>query len=68
MLRKNPKSQYLRYVRGGVKVFFVIEAVLFAASYGVWHRMNTSRGEWVEIGKRFIFVLGVRNVTVIFLQ
>jgi hypothetical protein len=48
MLKKNPRPQYLKYVRGGAKVLFVIEAFLFAASYGIWYRMNTSRGEWVE--------------------
>lgn len=48
MLKKNPKPGYLRYVRSGAKVLFVIEAVLFAACYGVWYRMNTSRGEWVK--------------------
>jgi hypothetical protein len=48
MLKKNPKPQYLKYVRSGAKALFVIEAVLFAASYGVWYRMNTSRGEWVD--------------------
>jgi hypothetical protein len=53
MLRKNPKRQYLRYVLGGAKVFFAIEAVLFAASYGIWHRMNTSRGEWADSRKKF---------------
>jgi hypothetical protein len=53
MLRKNPKRQYLRYVRGGVKVLFAVEAVLFVASYGVWHRLNTSRGKWANTGKRF---------------
>jgi hypothetical protein len=47
MLKKNPKPQYFKYVRSGAKTLFVIEAVLFAASYGVWYRMNTSRGEWV---------------------
>lgn len=47
MLKKNPKPQYLKYVRSGAKALFVLEAVIFAASYGVWYRMNTSRGEWV---------------------
>ena len=48
MLKKNPKQVYLRYVRSGAKVLFVIEATVFAACYGVWYRMNTSRGKWVE--------------------
>jgi hypothetical protein len=48
MLKKNPKPGYLKYVRSGAKVLFVIEAAVFAACYGVWYRMNTSRGEWVE--------------------
>jgi hypothetical protein len=47
MLKKNPKPQYYKYVRSGAKALFVIEALVFAASYGVWYRMNTSRGEWV---------------------
>lgn len=51
MLRKNPKLQYSRYVKGGAKVFLAVEAVLFAASYGIWHRMNTSSGEWAASGK-----------------
>lgn len=45
MLKKNPKPGYLRYVRTSAKVLFVIEAAIFAVSYGVWYRMNTSRGE-----------------------
>lgn len=53
MLRKNPKLQYSRYVKGGAKVFLAVEAVLFAASYGIWHRMNTSSGEWAASGKWF---------------
>lgn len=48
MLKKNPKRGYLKYVRSGAKVIFIIEAAVFAACYGVWYRMNTSRGEWVE--------------------
>jgi hypothetical protein len=47
MLKKNPKPQYFKYVRTGAKALFVIESVLFAGAYGVWYRMNTSRGEWV---------------------
>lgn len=43
MLKKTPKSQFIKYVRGGAKVIFVAEAVLFAVSYGIWYRMNTSR-------------------------
>jgi hypothetical protein len=49
MLKKIPKPQYLKYVRSGAKALLVIEALLFATSYGVWYRMNTSRGEWVDI-------------------
>jgi hypothetical protein len=48
MLKKKSKPQYPKYIRSGAKAFFFIETVLFAASYGIWYRMNTSRGEWVD--------------------
>lgn len=44
MLSKTPKSGFWKFVKGSAKTLFVIEAVCFAASYGVYYRMNTNRG------------------------
>mgnify|MGYP000492297872 CR=1 FL=1 len=44
MLRKK-QDRFLqkKKVRRGAKVLFVVKGILFAASYGIWYRMNTSR-------------------------
>lgn len=43
MLPKTPKSGFWKFVKTSAKVLFVIEAVCFAGSYAVYHRMNTNR-------------------------
>lgn len=43
MLQKRPKSQLLKKFSGVLKTLFVAETILFAGSYYVWYRMNTSR-------------------------
>jgi len=43
MLRRPPKPAFWKFVKGSAKTLFVVEAVLFAASYGFWYRMNTNR-------------------------
>lgn len=53
MLPKTPKSGFWKFVKGSAKTLFVIEAVCFAASYGVYYRMNTNRG------KQCIYVIKV---------
>lgn len=45
MLPKSPKSSFWKFLKGSAKVLFVAEAVCFAASYGVYYRMNTNRGK-----------------------
>ena len=48
MLPKTPKSSFWKFVKGSAKTLFVIEAVCFAASYGVYYRMNTNRGTYLH--------------------
>lgn len=43
MLKKIPKPTIWRFVKTSAKTLFVIEAVLFACSYGIYYRMNTNR-------------------------
>ncbi|XP_018563719.1 protein CEBPZOS [Anoplophora glabripennis] len=43
MIIKNPKPAYRRWLKKGALTLFVIEAVCFAGSYFVWHRINTER-------------------------
>lgn len=43
MLVKNPKPSYRKWIKRGALVLFVVEAVSFAASYGLWFRVNTDR-------------------------
>lgn len=43
MLQKTPKPAFWKFVKRSAAVLFVAEAVAFAVSYGVWHRMNTNR-------------------------
>lgn len=57
MLKKNPKPGYLRYVRSGAKVLFVIEAAVFAACYGVWYRMNISRDFRLYMHNNYYWIL-----------
>lgn len=47
MLQKNSTStpNWFRFIKRGAAVLFVLEAASFGVSYGVWHRMNTNRGE-----------------------
>lgn len=44
MLPKTQKTGFWKFVKGGAKTLFVIEAVCFAVTYGVYYRMNTDRG------------------------
>ncbi|XP_067010046.1 uncharacterized protein [Anabrus simplex] len=57
MLKKRPKSTVLKYVRTGAKIAFVAEAVIFALSYGVWYRLNTSRDFRFYMHNNFNWVL-----------
>lgn len=52
MLPKTPKSGFWKFVKGSAKTLFVVEAVCFAASYGVYYRMNTNRGMY-----KYIYVI-----------
>ncbi|KAH8263749.1 hypothetical protein KR044_013369 [Drosophila immigrans] len=45
MLPKTPKPAVWRFIKGSAKTLFVLEAVCFAASYGLYYRMNTNQGE-----------------------
>ena len=41
-----PRPAYIKTLKKGAKILFVVEALLFAGSYGVWQRMNTNRGNY----------------------
>ncbi|KAJ9594416.1 hypothetical protein L9F63_014141 [Diploptera punctata] len=43
MLRKKQDPLFIKNIRLGAKVLLVAEGILFAVSYGIWYRMNTSR-------------------------
>lgn len=43
MLVKNPKPSTRKWLKRGALVIFGIEAVAFAASYGLWYQVNTNR-------------------------
>lgn len=45
MLPKTPKPAFWKFLKGSAKVLFIAEAVCFAATYGVYYRMNTNRGK-----------------------
>lgn len=42
---KEPKPAYKRYLGLTAKAIFLAEAVGVAISYGVWYKLNTSRGK-----------------------
>lgn len=44
MLPKTPKPAIWKFIKGSAKTLFVLEAVCFAASYGLYYRMNTDQG------------------------
>lgn len=43
MLKKKQDPLFVKNIRRVAKILFVVEGVLFAASYAIWHRMNHSR-------------------------
>ncbi|XP_023306691.2 protein CEBPZOS [Lucilia cuprina] len=57
MLPKTPKSPFWKFVKSSAKTLFIIETFCFAASYGVYYRMNTNREFRQYINKNFPFVL-----------
>lgn len=46
MLTKQPKPGYKRVLGLTAKIVFITEAVGIAASYGLWYKLNTERGEF----------------------
>lgn len=42
MLERKPKPAFWKFIKRSATALFAIEAVCFAVSYGVWHRMNTN--------------------------
>ncbi|XP_055836668.1 protein CEBPZOS-like isoform X1 [Episyrphus balteatus] len=57
MLPKTQKTGFWKFVKGGAKTLFVIEAVCFAVTYGVYYRMNTNRDFRQYMNTNFPFVL-----------
>lgn len=57
MLPKTRKSNIWNFVKGSAKTLFVIEAVCFAASYGIYYRMNTNRDFRQYMNENFPYVL-----------
>ncbi|XP_034472371.1 protein CEBPZOS [Drosophila innubila] len=57
MLPKTPKSAIWRFIKGSAKTLFVLEAVCFAASYGLYYRMNTDQDFRRYINEEYPFAL-----------
>lgn len=57
MLPKTPKSSTWKFIKGSAKIIFVAEVIGFAVSYGVYHRMNTSREFRLYVNENFPFAL-----------
>ncbi|ALC39369.1 CG42371, partial [Drosophila busckii] len=57
MLPKTPRTGIWKFIKGGAKTLFVIEAVCFAASYGLYYRMNTDRDFRRYINEKYPFAL-----------
>lgn len=57
MLPKTPKPAFWKFLKGSAKVLFIAEAVCFAATYGVYYRMNTNREFRHYINENFPFAL-----------
>ncbi|KAH8376823.1 hypothetical protein KR093_001473 [Drosophila rubida] len=57
MLPKTPKPAVWRFIKGSAKTLFVLEAVCFAASYGLYYRMNTDQEFRQYINENYPFAL-----------
>ncbi|XP_055370956.1 uncharacterized protein LOC129605304 [Condylostylus longicornis] len=57
MLKKTPKPVFWKFIKGSAKTLFVIEAVCFAVSYGIYYRMNTNRDFRLYINNNFPVLL-----------
>ncbi|XP_053665748.1 uncharacterized protein LOC128714891 [Anopheles marshallii] len=43
MLHKKARPGFVKFIKTSAKTLIVVEAILFAVSYGGWHRLNTNR-------------------------
>ncbi|EDW11096.1 protein CEBPZOS [Drosophila mojavensis] len=57
MLPRTPKPALWRFIKGSAKTLFVLEAVCFAASYGLYYRMNTDRDFRRYINEKYPYAL-----------
>lgn len=62
MLIKNPKPEYRRWIKKTAIVLFVAEAAAFTASYFLWSKVNTDRGESSSRMFANKFVVSMRNL------
>lgn len=46
MLTKKPQTKARKWIKRGAATIFVVEAIGFAGSYLIWHRVNTERGNY----------------------
>lgn len=49
MLSKNPKPFYRKLLIKGATILFVAEAAAFVGCYFVWSKLNTDRGNEINI-------------------
>ncbi|EDW03855.1 protein CEBPZOS [Drosophila grimshawi] len=57
MLPKTPKPAIWRFIKGSAKTLFVLEAVCFAASYGLYYRMNTDQDFRRYVNEKYPYAL-----------
>ncbi|TDG53538.1 hypothetical protein AWZ03_000353 [Drosophila navojoa] len=57
MLPRTPKPAIWRFIKGSAKTLFVLEAVCFAASYGLYYRMNTDQDFRRYINENYPYAL-----------
>lgn len=48
MLEKKPKSGFKRFLGVTATTIFAIEALGIAVSYGLWFKLNTERGKFIN--------------------
>lgn len=58
-----PRPAYIKTLKKGAKILFVVEALLFAGSYGVWQRMNTNRGRRLHFTIDTIFIISFFQIS-----
>lgn len=48
MLKKTPKPFFKGFIKTSLKTVIVAEVIACIATYGLWHKLNTSKGIFNE--------------------